>query len=77
MTKEVKYGRTVKAQAMSKSPYQVGLILIDDKIWGGDTGETVSLHSMNAKDGKQTSYLRLQIPKEHIDEVIEALKQFR
>lgn len=74
MIKEVKYSRTVYARAMSKSPNQAG-IHIEDESWYSDK-KNILLHSVNAKDGNITSHLYLQIPKENLGEVIEALKQF-
>lgn len=71
MIQEVKYKRAVKAYAMSKSVSQSGLHIND-----GLANNTVSLHSINTKDGKVTSHLMLQIPKENLQEVIDALKLF-
>jgi hypothetical protein len=73
MTEQVNYNKMVWAQAMSKNPNQKGLIVRDDYL---SDGSLISLHGVNAKDGKQTSHLRLQIPKESIGDVIEMLKKF-
>lgn len=73
MIQEVKYNRAVKASAMSKSPSQSGLHM-NDEHWSKNN--TISLHSMNTKDGKVTSHLMLQIPREALESVINALKQF-
>lgn len=75
MRSQINYRRNVKARAMSKSPCQAGMELEDESYYS-DGGKNVVLHSINAKDGKVTSHLHLQIPKEDINRVIEALKHY-
>lgn len=72
MKHEIHYSRSVQAKAMSKSPAQAGIIITDEHFQN-----RVSLHCINAKDGKQTTHLMLQIPKEDLDNVINSLIQFK
>lgn len=74
MIQDVKYKRTVHAHAGRKYPYSGGIILRDDGYYEGEN--IVCLHSINKRDGKQTTDLMLQIPKEEIHEFINALTKF-
>jgi hypothetical protein len=74
MKNQIDYTRTVRARAMNKSPNQKGLYLTDEH-WDNKK-DVVSIMSVNAKDGNVTSHLWLQIPKENLQDVIDALKQF-
>jgi hypothetical protein len=74
MIENVKYSRVVDAKAMSKAPKQAGLSINNDEDWR--TKDVVTLNSINSKDGMITSHLRLQIPKEDLQSVINALNKF-
>lgn len=71
MTEQIDYNRIVDAQGGRKWVNQKGIRVLFEA-----HTKTIKLHSINAKDGRQTTDLRLEIPVEHINEVIDALKQY-
>ena len=76
MIHDIKYKRTVNAIAGRKYAYSAGIILRDDSLYRVGDNSVLCLHSINKKDGKQTTDLMLQIPKEDIHEFINALTKF-
>lgn len=76
MTSKVSYQRPVSARGGRKSPNSRGIEL-EDESWYAEGGKNIIVHNLNRKDGYRTTDLHLVIPKENIDEVIEALKQFK
>lgn len=69
-TQQVDYNRVVGARGGRKWVNQKGIIV-------GRSNDRVQLHSVNAKDGRQTTDLRLEIPLESVEDVINALRQFK
>ena len=65
----IRYNRVVRAEAMNKRPYQKGIMLIDD------SSGNITINSINSKDGLPTSHLHIQIPIEHVPELLEALSK--
>lgn len=87
MSKLVEYSRTVESEAMSKGPKQNGMYLsIKTLGWGYDANKkygripippVVVLQGRNPKTNSQTSHLKLEIPVEDIDKLIEQLIAIR
>lgn len=67
--KKIKYNRVVRSRAMSKSPNQSGLSLTLNN-------DIIDVESINPRMNDVTSHLRIQIPKESLQEVIDNLKTF-
>jgi len=67
---EIRYNRQVQSVAMSKWPNQVGLSLTK-------VGDVIDVESINPRTNSTTTYLRMQIPVEAIDEVINVLNQLK
>lgn len=72
MSKKILYKRNVSSVAMSKSPYQSGLVLSYEK-----TRDSIKVQAINPKMNDITSYLHLSIPAEEIDNVIGALVELK
>lgn len=70
----IKYNRIVKSIAMSKSPSQSGLSLAYKHSYSEDV---VVIESINPRMNDITSHLRMEIPIEHIDDVIRALEEIK
>lgn len=78
MTDEVKvhYTRTVRAYAKVHGINQAGIHFM--KLYNrSDPNAVIEISCINKKDGKLTTGLALQIPREDLDNVIDALKQMR
>lgn len=72
--KQVNYSRTVKAHAKIKGVNQAGIHFM--KMYNhNDSKGVIEISCVNKKDGKLTSGLALQIPREDLEAVIEALKE--
>lgn len=70
MNKTIRYHRTVTSAAMSKRPRQNGLSLdYEDGL--------ITVQAINPKTGDITSHLRMEIPIENLQQVIDALMCFK
>lgn len=69
---DVKYTKDVYAQKGLTIVTQTGLELTDNIL----PGDVISLFAINKKVGFITTNLKMEIPKENIQDVIDALKQF-
>ncbi len=76
MNQTIMYSRNVEARAMSKSPNSAGMIISFLEYPDYLKDKVIRLRSINVKDSKPTSHLELQIPKEDIGKVIDALMKF-
>lgn len=70
----VNYKRIVISCAMNKSPYQSG---IDLSLENEDLRRSVLIQAINPKTNDITSYLKIRIPYEDIDEVIKCLQDLK
>jgi len=70
---EIKYNRIVLSSAMSKNPYQSGLSLTRTKSYK-DEGDIINIQAINPQTNTITTHLRIEIPVENIDDVIDILE---
>lgn len=68
MNREIKYNRIVRSVAGNKYPFQTGLSLtkVDD---------VIEIKAFNSVTKSTTTGLRMEIPLENVEEVIEKLKE--
>lgn len=70
----IDYKRSVVSCAMNKSPYQSG---IDLSLENEDSRKSVLIQAINPKMNDITSYLKIRIPYENIDDVIKCLENLK
>lgn len=68
MNREIKYKRLVRSVAGNKYPFQSGLSL--DKV-----DDVIEIKAFNSVTKTTTTGLKMQIPLESLEEVIEKLKE--
>ena len=69
MNREIRYNRIVNSNAGNKYPNQIGLLL--ERI--GD--DVIEIKAFNPVKLKPTTNLYMQIPLEHVQEVIDKLRE--
>ena len=73
---DIKYKKPVVSTAMSKHPYQSGL-RVSEGLCYIDMSPVIKINAFNPKMNDITSHLEMQIPKENVQELIDALNQLK
>jgi len=80
LVKEVKFKRVVYSEAMSKRPRQSGIKFtkVDKaKYSWRHSNDCILVEAYNTVTKEVTSHLSMEIPLEHLDEVIKALQELK
>lgn len=77
--KKINYNRNVQSEAMSKNPYQSGLVISYDMrgSYPSMAQDVIVIQAINPTTKTITSHLRMEIPIENIDDVIGALNELK